>query len=228
VFRFRELAGKSVLELGVGLGIDGSSMAAHGAAYTGVDITQRHLDLAAANFRHQGLTGRFLLGDLTRLGLPARSFDVVYSFGVLHHIEHEEAVVREVARLLKDGGLFMFAVYSRYSFFNFYLLCRWVLSGYFRKCPFHAFQAHLAELSPLDDPVTIKVRSRAAVLSLIAPYFKVLHYDKKGFVQKYVPVVGKYLSPDGRVLNALGRLLGWYHVIIATPRRQDRAALETV
>jgi len=61
LFGFDKLRGKNVLELGVGLGIDGSNIASHGAKYTGVDITQRHLDLAEQNFRRKGLpVGSFM------------------------------------------------------------------------------------------------------------------------------------------------------------------------
>jgi SAM-dependent methyltransferase len=218
LFGFDKLRGKNVLELGVGLGIDGSNIAGHGAKYTGVDITQRHLDLAEQNFRRKGLSGRFIHGDLTAIDLPERSFDVIYSFGVLHHIEAEEDVIKAVHRLLKDDGLFMFAVYSKYSFFNAFMWAKWYWSGAFRKCGFNAFQAHLAEAAPLHQPVTIKVRSKSEVLGLYSKYFRMVDYHKRGFVQGYLPGIGKYLGSDGSVLNACGRLLGWYHVVIAKKR----------
>ena len=215
IFGFDKLRGKNVLELGVGLGIDGSNIASHGARYTGVDITQRHLDLAEQNFRRKGLSGRFIHGDLTAIDLPEKSFDVVYSFGVLHHIEAEEDVVKAVHRLLKNDGFFMFAVYSRYSFFNAFMFAKWIWSGAALRYRFNAYQAHVAEAAPLDLPVTIKVRSKGEVKRLYSKYFRIAGYCKRGFVSRYVPLIGKYLHPDGVVLNGCGSMLGWYHVLIA-------------
>jgi SAM-dependent methyltransferase len=190
-------------------------MSSCGAHYTGIDITRRHLELAEANFYRKKLPGTFLYGDLTDLNLPDGSFDVVYSFGVLHHIEHEARMIAEVRRLLVDDGLFLYAVYSKYSFFNVYMFARWLLSPQWLCYPFVAFQAHLAEGCPLDRPVTIKVRNKRDVMKLLGPHFEIVSYQKKGFVQNYIPCFGKYLKPDGWILNILGRAIGWYHVIIA-------------
>jgi 2-polyprenyl-3-methyl-5-hydroxy-6-metoxy-1,4-benzoquinol methylase len=215
IFGFEKLRGKNVLELGVGLGIDGSNIASHGAKYTGVDITQRHLDLAEQNFARKGLSGRFIHGDLTAIDLPEKSFDVIYSFGVLHHIEAEEDVLKAVHRSLKDDGAFMFAVYSKYSYFNAFMFAKWIWSGAARHYRFSAYQAHVAEAASLDFPVTIKVRSKAEVMRLYSKYFLIAAYCKRGFVSRYLPFIGKYLQPDGMVLNACGSMLGWYHVMIA-------------
>ena len=44
--------------------------------------------------------------------------------------------------------------------------------------------------------------------------FRVHRYWKRGFVQNYLPVIGKIFNPDGVFLNACGSVLGWYHVFI--------------
>ena len=46
--------------------------------------------------------------------------------------------------------------------------------------------------------------------------FRVQRYAKCGFVQSYVPLVGKHVHPDGRTLNAFASLLGWYHCFLCT------------
>ena len=42
-------------------------------------------------------------------------FDLVYSWGVIHHSEHPEQIVREIHRVLKPGGRFIGMMYGRHS-----------------------------------------------------------------------------------------------------------------
>ena len=214
IFDFASFSGKKVLEIGVGLGIDAATMCGCGAIYTGIDVTRRHLDLAAKNLEDRGFSGEFIQGDVTETRLPEKFYDVVYSFGVLHHIPHEDEVLRRIRTLLREDGRLMLAVYSKYSFFNAYMLLRWILSGSFLNHRLDAFRSHLAEGSPLESPVTIRIRSKSEVLSTIRKNFGVVRYHKKGFVQRYLPVIGRFLKPDGLVLGRLGSLFGWYHVFI--------------
>ena len=50
LFQFERMAGRRVLEIGVGNGTDAVAMAQRGAVYTGIDVTARHLELTQANF----------------------------------------------------------------------------------------------------------------------------------------------------------------------------------
>lgn len=215
LFQFDRLAGKRVLEIGVGHGIDGLEMAQHGAKYHGIDITQNHIELARLNFKQQQLPCEIFCGDLLETAVPA-PFDVVYSFGVLHHIDHELEYLRKIRTLLTINGQLMLAVYSKYSFFNVWLVVTWWLRG--RGHSLDAWKSHVAELSDIDTPVTIKIRSRREVDQLLKEAgFTTDQYYKRGFVQGYLPYLGRYLKPDGLVLNMCGRMLGWYHIFICRP-----------
>lgn len=216
-FEFARLRGKRVLEIGVGNGVDGVEMASAGAIYTGVDITQNHLALAELNFAQHRLSGTFVEGDLLDTAVPGAPFDVVYSFGVLHHIAHEDAYLARIREaLLAPGGELRIAVYAKYSFFNAYLVATWLRQA--GRVPLDAWRSHLAELSPLDRPVTIKIRGRGEIERLLSRAgFRVRRYAREGFVQGYLPVIGRRLDADGAVLRALARRLGWYHVFICEP-----------
>lgn len=213
-FRFAELAGQRVLEIGVGNGIDAVEMARHGAIYHGLDITQNHLTLTRRNFEISlpHVQPTLIEGDLLSTNFET-PFDAVYSFGVLHHIAHEAAYLAKLRELLKPGGKLMLAVYGKYSFFNAWMTATWFLKNRCRNS-YHDWRSHLAELSPLGEPVTIKIRSRREVTRLLNQAgFQVQSYAKCGFVQNYLPGIGRYLHPDGMTLNFLGRSLGWYHVL---------------
>ncbi len=112
---------KEILEIGVGHGIDATEMVKNGGKYTGLDITENHIDLTKKNFELQGLQyERIITGDLQTVNLE-RKFNVIYSFGVLHHISHEEVYLKKLRAILKEDGELRIAVYSKHSFFNYYL-----------------------------------------------------------------------------------------------------------
>jgi SAM-dependent methyltransferase len=207
------MAGRRVLEIGVGNGIDAVEMARHGAIYTGVDITPRHLELTAAHFAQAGLPPPTLLcGDLLTVSTVG-SFDFIYSFGVMHHVPDEAGYLRRMRELLGPKGRLLLGVYSRFSFFNTYLCATWLFRHHARSS-LDDWRSHVAEGSPLGEPVTIRIRSRREVQQLLrACGFKVERYCKRGFVQRYLPLIGRNLQPDGAVLNACGAALGWYHLL---------------
>lgn len=128
-FRFDRFAGKRVLEIGVGLGTDLAQFAKHGAQCHGVDITERHLELARRNFALRGLEADLRKADATALPFADHHFDAVYSFGVLHHIPDVEAAMNEIRRVLKPRGEFMVALYHKFSKDHFSLIVRGIVSG---------------------------------------------------------------------------------------------------
>ena len=210
--RDANLSERNVLEIGVGNGIDAVDIIRNGARYHGIDITRNHLVLTARNLEQNGVTGTLIQGDLTTLNeVPGAPFGAVYSFGVLHHIAHERQMLNRIREVLVPGGSLIISVYSKYSFFNAYLVATWFIRG--RGYSLDAWRSYLAEKSPLDRPVTIRVRSRGEVQRLLeSAGFRVIRYKKAGFVKRYLPVVGRFLSADGAVLNSLGALMGWYHL----------------
>jgi 2-polyprenyl-3-methyl-5-hydroxy-6-metoxy-1,4-benzoquinol methylase len=218
-FRFEALSGKRVLEVGVGNGIDAVEMIRHGAVYTGIDISRNHLRLARRHIELKRATAQLeglIEGDLLDTELP-RDYDVIYSFGVLHHIAHESAYLRKLRGLLKPGGELRIGIYSRWSFFNFYLVATWLLKNRMRNS-LNDWSSHIAERSELGQPVVIKIRSYRQIMRVLREAgFVPIHYEKRGFVKNYIPVVGRWLASDGVVLSICAHILGWYHCIIAVP-----------
>jgi len=124
---FDQTRGKRVLEIGCGNGADGVIFAMHGADYTGVDLTQTALDATQQHFNVLGLQGRFQIENAEQLDFSDRSFDFVYSHGVLHHTPHPDMAFREVYRVLKPGGKAVLMLYHKHSL-NYYLR----IMGYMR------------------------------------------------------------------------------------------------
>ncbi|MEP6922743.1 MAG: class I SAM-dependent methyltransferase, partial [bacterium] len=113
---FAGAGGLKVLEIGCGLGTDGSRFAQAGADYTGVDLTEAAVDLARKRFQIFGLPGHFRTADAENLDFVDNSFDLVYSHGVLHHTPDTARAVREVHRVLRPGGRAIVMLYHRNSY----------------------------------------------------------------------------------------------------------------
>lgn len=217
-FDFAGLTGKRVLEIGVGNGIDAVEMLRNGARYTGVDITQNHLELTR---RYMEIVEKEVAGEVEALiegdllhAEMAGNYDTAYSFGVLHHIAHERDYLQRIHELLRPGGDLRIAVYSKYSFFNAWMFATWIFRNRMRNSR-DDWSSHVAEGSNLGDPVVIKIRSRGEIQELLeANGFEVIRYGRKGFVQGYLPGIGRLLKPDGPVLNAFAHVLGWYHCFV--------------
>lgn len=112
---FSSYNGKRVLEIGCGIGADAIEFAKAGAEYVGIDISQESLNLAIQRFKVYNLEGKFYLRsgdeDLSDLG----KFDLVYSFGVLHHYPDIQQTLDNIHDSLVDNGKLKFMVYAKNS-----------------------------------------------------------------------------------------------------------------
>jgi SAM-dependent methyltransferase len=116
VVRFADWRDRDVLDAGCGIGTDAAQFARAGARYTGLDFSPTALDLARRRFELAALEGAFVQGSVTELPFGDRSFDLVYSNGVIHHVPETERAVREFHRVLRPGGTALVMVYHRSSF----------------------------------------------------------------------------------------------------------------
>lgn len=103
-------AGKMVLDAGCGNGALTAAVAKLGAKVVGVDYATSVLYAE----KHYGANGvHFVQGDLQEPSLPADSFDLVYSIGVLHHTPDTHKTFQSVAQLVKPGGKLYVWLYRR-------------------------------------------------------------------------------------------------------------------
>jgi hypothetical protein len=95
---FRHWRGKRVLDVGVGLGADHDSFAAAKAELYGIDLTERAIEHTRARLAHAGLRSTLAVAGAEALPFPDGHFDLVYSWGVLHHSPSPERALDGVAR----------------------------------------------------------------------------------------------------------------------------------
>ncbi|MDX6664074.1 MAG: hypothetical protein QOG68_280 [Solirubrobacteraceae bacterium] len=137
--RFDTTAGQAVLEIGVGLGTDFVNFARAGADLTGVDLTEHSIELVSRRLELEGLRADLRVADAERLPFDDASFDVVYSWGVLHHSPNPQAAIAEAQRVLKPGGRICVMLYGRRSWVGIGLWLRYALG---RGRPWHSL-AHV-------------------------------------------------------------------------------------
>src|SRR5260370_12005410 len=109
--------GLDVLDVGSGQGIEAYEYASSCARVVGIDLTPRHVELAALPLAATGLSARFVQGDAESMPFSDDSFDVVSSNGVLHHTPDIGAALAECLRVLRPGGTFTVLLYNRRSFY---------------------------------------------------------------------------------------------------------------
>lgn len=103
--KFELARGKKVLEIGVGMGADYLQWLKAGAQATGVDISPASIERARLRCELAGYCKADLhLADAENLPFADESFDVVYSYGVMHHSPNTAQCIQEAWRVLKCGG----------------------------------------------------------------------------------------------------------------------------
>ncbi|MCX5700303.1 MAG: methyltransferase domain-containing protein [Candidatus Omnitrophica bacterium] len=105
---------EKVLEVGCGIGTDLIEYAKYGANVSGVDLGPDQVMLTKINFKLRGLPYETIQeGNAESLPFDDESFDLVYSFGVLHHTPDTKKAVNEIYRVLKKDGKAIVMVYAR-------------------------------------------------------------------------------------------------------------------
>lgn len=124
---FGNYKGKKVLEIGVGLGADHQKFAEAGASLHGVDLTERAIQNTKKRFELFSLRSELKVADAENLPFEDKSFDLVYSWGVLHYSSDTGRAIDEVYRILRDGGEAKVMIYHKWSLVGYMLWIRYAL-----------------------------------------------------------------------------------------------------
>jgi SAM-dependent methyltransferase len=205
---FGSYAGRKVLEVGVGQGTDLVQFAKGGANVFGIDITQRHLDLAARNLEVRGLHGDLRHATAAAIPFENDCFDVVYSFGVLHCTDNTVRCISECHRVLKPGGELILGMYHTYSVFHAYTIVNGILRGDLRRLGYKGLMS-LIEIGAdgVKFVPLVKTYSKGQLRNILEDFsharFEVRHLTPSHFgpLRHFVPTFFAELA---------AKHLGWY------------------
>jgi ubiquinone/menaquinone biosynthesis C-methylase UbiE len=138
---FARSGSQRVLEVGVGMGADYLEWLKAGAQATGIDLSSVSLERAKRRCEMAGYAPDLRVSDAERLPFPDDTFDIVYSYGVMHHSPDTPQCISEAWRVLKPGGALRIMIYHHPSLTGFML---WLRYGFLRgKSLRHAVHDHL-------------------------------------------------------------------------------------
>jgi SAM-dependent methyltransferase len=222
---FERWRGKKVLEIGCGIGTDTINFARHGARVTAVDLTEKSLEVARQRAEVFGLASsiQFIQANAEELSsfVPVEPYDLVYSFGVIHHTPHPERVIQQIRKYVRPGSSVRIMVYNRWSW-----KVLWILFAY-GKGQVWKLNRWIAEYSEAQTgcPVTYSY-SRAEGKKLLEDHgFRVnelfvdhiFPYRIPEYVQYRYKKVWYFRWMPSILFRWLERMFGWHLCLIAQP-----------
>jgi ubiquinone/menaquinone biosynthesis C-methylase UbiE len=201
---FASSRGKSVLEVGIGAATDFIRFARNGARLTGVDLTEHAVELASTRLSQERLNAAVLRADAESLPFGDGSFDIVYSWGVIHHTPSTRRAAEEIMRVARPGGRICVMVYHRYSYVA--LQC-WLLHALVKGKPWRSFSDviwhHIESLGTQAFSVGEVRHLFSALINLrVTPV--VTPYDMRIGRSRFLPAGMRRLFPER---------FGWFLVV---------------
>lgn len=209
--QFTRFHGAKALEVGVGAGTDFLQWARAGAEAYGIDLTEEAIEHIRKRLALYGLTAKDLqVADSEALPYPDNFFDIVYSWGVIHHTPNTQQALHEIIRVTKPGGRCKIMLYHRRSVLAYFFwikhallklkpwrTIKWVLHYNMESLGTKAYTKR--EVMQMLDSQPIENIEIRAVLT---------YYDKLGRFNKFMQAFAKVVS------NMLGGdKAGWFLLI---------------
>ena len=110
---FEQLKGKSVLEIGCGMGFHTELLVRAGANVTSIDISPTSVGATRRRLELKGLQARVIEADAEMLPFADNEFSFVWSWGVIHHSSRTARIVKHIGRVLEPAGNCCVMVYNR-------------------------------------------------------------------------------------------------------------------
>lgn len=113
-----EIKGKSVIDIGCGSGIFSLAFLSLGSRRVlGTDINNKSVEAAKINYKKFGAPGgeiNFIVDNILESKLEDNKFNIVYSWGVLHHTGKMNKAIEKSMSLVEKDGYFIIAIYNKH------------------------------------------------------------------------------------------------------------------
>ncbi|MCA1625191.1 MAG: class I SAM-dependent methyltransferase [Acidobacteria bacterium] len=219
---FEKWRGKKILEIGCGIGTDTMNFARAGANVTAVDLSSESLNLAKKRAEVFDLSDHieFYEANAEKLSdfIPSQKYDLVYSFGVIHHSPHPEKIIEQIRQnFVRSGSTLKLMVYYRYSWKVFWMLMQekgkfWKLDEIIAKhseaqtgCPV----TYSYTKSTVKDLIGEDFENEENYVEHIFPY-RISEYVKYEYVKEWY----WRILPES-VFRKLEKNIGWHLCVTA-------------
>ncbi|MEO6393753.1 MAG: class I SAM-dependent methyltransferase [Pyrinomonadaceae bacterium] len=223
---FEKWRGRKVLEIGCGMGTDTMNFARAGAQVTAVDLSSKSLELARQRAEVFGLTDRitFYEANAEKLSdvVPPEKYDLVYSFGVIHHSPHPEKIVEQIREnYVGPGSTLKLMVYYRYAWKVLWIMLIYGKGAFWKLDNLIATHSEAQTGCPITYSYT-----RKTLRKMIEPAFKtedifvdhIFPYQIKHYVKYEYKKVWYFRILPESVFRWLERRLGWHLCVTATSK----------
>ena len=202
---FRSWKGKKVLEVGCGMATEGINFVRYGAEYTATDLSVESLNLAKKRFEVYNKKGDFYLGNSEELSsfLPPNTYDLIYSFGVIHHSPHPDRIISQIKKYMNKDSTLKIMLYASESWKNYMIEAGHDQPEAQYGCPIaHTYTKD--EVRELLDGFDVTIEQNHIFPYQIEPY-------KRG---EFVNQPWFEAMPD-EIFKVLKKNLGWHLLITA-------------
>jgi SAM-dependent methyltransferase len=124
---FKKYKNKNVLEIGCGIGTDAIEFIKNGCKYYGIDFSERSVEITKARIKKYNLDKKkpVVLVDncenLNKIKKLKINFDLIYSFGVIHHTPNMKKVFKSIHQIANKKTQVKIMLYAKNSYKNFLL-----------------------------------------------------------------------------------------------------------
>lgn len=219
IFSFAQFTrhhGQKMLEVGMGAGTDFLQWVRAGTQAHGVDLTPesiQHIEqrLSLYNLKAQEVQ----VADCENIPYPDNNFDLVYSWGVIHHTPDTPKALAEIVRVMRPGGTGKIMIYNRYSLVAFFL---WIRKALFKARPWKSLSwclYHFMESKGTKAYTRKEAQKMLKKLPVenIQIQTVLTYYDKLGYSNKLFQFCARLLA-----VICGGNRVGWFMTIKFTKK----------
>ncbi len=205
---FSRWKGKSVLEIGCGIGTDTINFARVGAKVTAIDISNESVKIASARAKVYELEDMidFKVGNAENLSniIANVKYDLIYSFGVLHHTPNPSKAISELKHFMHNDSELRIMLYAKNSWKNFMIEVNLDQPEAQNDCPF-AYTYTNEEVTSLLEDFEITDISQDHIFPYKIERYVMYQYD----LEPWFSVMPK------KMFKSLEKKLGWHLLIKA-------------
>jgi SAM-dependent methyltransferase len=221
--QFDRWKGKRVLEIGCGIGTDTVNFARAGAYVTALDLSEKSVEICRQRLAVYGLNADLHVGNAEELAsfLVPQRFDLIYSFGVLHHTPNPGRVIEQLSAYTHPGTELRLMLYTKWCW-----KVLWIIMTH-GKGKFWEWEQLIRQNSEAETGCPVTYVYSFTDLRRLLKGFEVTELRKEHIfpyrINKYIryeyePVWYFRWMPKA-LFSWLEHRLGWHTLAVARPER---------